>query len=43
VRLDLPPADHDRLAKIAKRRGLTMASYVRMVLFDRMAEEEGSK
>jgi hypothetical protein len=41
VRLDLSPADHRRLAKLAKERGLTMASYARMALFERMKDDEG--
>jgi hypothetical protein len=41
VRLDLSPADHSRLAKLAKERGLTMASYARMALFERMKDDEG--
>jgi hypothetical protein len=41
VRLDLTPADHKRLAKLAKERGLTMASYARMALFERMKDDEG--
>jgi hypothetical protein len=41
VRLDLSPADHKRLSKLAKERGLTMASYARLALFERMKEDEG--
>jgi hypothetical protein len=41
VRLDLSPADHRRLSKLAKERGLTMASYARMALFERMKDDEG--
>ena len=41
VRLDLSPADHKRLAKLARERGLTMASYARLALFERMKEHEG--
>jgi hypothetical protein len=41
VRLDLSPADHRRLNKLAKERGLTMSSYARMALFERMKEDEG--
>lgn len=40
VRLDLSPADHRRLNKLAKERGLTMSSYARMALFERMKEDE---
>jgi hypothetical protein len=44
VRLDLSPADHKRLSKLAKERGLTMSSYARMALFERMkTDEEGRK
>ncbi len=41
VRLDLSPADHKRLSKLAKELGLTMSSYARMALFERMKEDEG--
>ncbi len=41
VRLDLSPADHERLERIARVRGLTMASYARMVLLERMKADEG--
>ena len=41
VRLDLKPSDHDRLDRQASRRGLTMASYARMVLLEKLDEEEG--
>jgi hypothetical protein len=41
VRLDLSPADHKRLEKTAKERGLTMASYARMALFERLRADEG--
>ncbi len=40
VRLDLSPADHRRLNKLAKERGLTMSSYARMALFERMKDDE---
>jgi hypothetical protein len=44
VRLDLSPADHKRLEKTSKERGLTMASYARMALFERLkADEAGGK
>jgi hypothetical protein len=44
VRLDLSPADHKRLAKKAKELGLTMSSYARMALFERLkADEAGGK
>jgi hypothetical protein len=44
VRLDLTLTDHQRLERQAKRRGLTMASYARMVILERLeADEGGSK
>jgi hypothetical protein len=43
VRLDLSPADHKRLERAAKERGLTMASYARMALFERLKADEGGK
>jgi predicted DNA-binding protein len=43
VRLDLTPADHERLNRQAKKRGLTMASYARMVILANLDEEEGGK
>jgi hypothetical protein len=44
VRLDLTPTDHERLDRQARRRGLTMASYARMVILERLENEErGSK
>jgi hypothetical protein len=42
VRLDLAPDDHDRLTKLAKDQGLTLASYARMALFKQMKADEGS-
>jgi len=36
VRLDLSPADHKRLESAAKERGLTMASYARMAVLERL-------
>jgi hypothetical protein len=41
VRLDLSPADHKRLERASKERGLTMASYARMALFERLKADEG--
>jgi hypothetical protein len=41
VRLDLSPADHKRLLKAAREKGLTMSSYARMALFDRLKADEG--
>ena len=43
VRLDLSPADHRRLNKLAKERGLTMSSYARMAVFERMKDDERRK
>lgn len=44
VRLDLSPADHKRLARLAKEKGLNMSAYARMALFERMKDdEEGRK
>jgi hypothetical protein len=40
VRLDLSPVDHRRLNKLARERGLTMSSYARMALFERMKDDE---
>jgi hypothetical protein len=41
VRLDLAAADHERLQKQARRRGLTKASCVRMVILEWLEEQEG--
>ncbi len=43
VRLDLSPADHKRLERRARERGLTMASYARMAVLDRLRQEEGTE
>jgi hypothetical protein len=44
VRLDLSPADHRRLNELVNDCGLTMLSYARMALFERMkGDEEGRK
>lgn len=43
VRLDLSPADHKRLARLAKEKGLNMSAYARMALFDRMKDDEGGR
>jgi uncharacterized protein YbaP (TraB family) len=40
VRLDLSPEDHKRLERTAKQLGLTMASYARMALFERLKADE---
>jgi len=41
VRLDLSPANHKRLERCARERGLTMASYARMALLERLKTDEG--
>jgi hypothetical protein len=41
VRLDLTPKDHERLDRQARRRGLTMASFARMVILERLEAEDG--
>jgi hypothetical protein len=43
VRLDLNAKDHARLERLATRKGLTMSSYVRLALFERMADDERSE
>ena len=44
VRLELAPKDHERMGRLAERRGLTLASYARMIVLERMEqEEEGRK
>jgi hypothetical protein len=40
VRLDLSPADHERLERVARERGLTMSSYVRMKLLESIKADE---
>jgi hypothetical protein len=40
VRLDLHPVDHKRLEAVAKKRGLAMTSYVRMILLERLTADE---
>jgi hypothetical protein len=40
VRLDLAPTDHDRLKSAARRRGLTMASYARMAVLERLETDQ---
>jgi hypothetical protein len=42
VRLDLTPTDHERLERQSRRRGLTMASYARMVILERLEADEAS-
>jgi hypothetical protein len=41
IRLDLTPKDHERLDRQARRRGLTMASFARMVILERLEVEDG--
>lgn len=36
VRLDLKLPDHDRLERQATKRGLSMASFVRMIVLERL-------
>lgn len=40
VRLDLSAGDHDRLERQARKRGLSMASFARMVILERLTELE---
>lgn len=40
VRLDLSEADHERLERCAKARGLNKASYARQAVFERMKADE---
>jgi hypothetical protein len=42
VRLDLSPVDHKRLERAAKGSGLSMASYARLALFERLKADEGT-
>jgi hypothetical protein len=41
VRLDLSEADHARLEKIARARGLNKAAYARLAVLERMMADEG--
>jgi len=41
IRLDLSPADHKRVARAARERGLTMSSYARQALLERLKADEG--
>lgn len=41
VRLILPVAEHARLEQIAKAKGLSLASYARMSVLERMKADEG--
>jgi hypothetical protein len=40
VRLDLSPADHKRLDRHASALGLSMSSYARMAVLERMKADE---
>lgn len=40
VRLDLPIPDHESLERIASSVGLSMASYVRMIVLERLSSEK---
>jgi hypothetical protein len=40
VRLDLSSADHKRLEDNSKKLGLTMASYARMAVLERLKSDE---
>jgi hypothetical protein len=41
VRLDLSEADHERLERLARERGLNKASYARQAVLERMRADEG--
>jgi hypothetical protein len=41
VRLDLSEADHKRLERLARERGLNKASYARQAVLERMRADEG--
>ena len=43
VRLDLTATDHERLAKCAKERGLSMSSYARMAVLALMKQDENDR
>ncbi len=40
VRLDLSSADHERLERCARARGLNLASYARMAVLERIKADE---
>lgn len=42
VRLDLLPADYERLERQARARGLNKASYARMAVLERLKRDEES-
>jgi hypothetical protein len=43
VRLELSLEDHERLTRQARKRGLSNASYARMVMLERLEQDEASK
>jgi hypothetical protein len=43
VRLDLSEADHERLDRQARKRGLSKASYARMVILEKLNKEDGTE
>lgn len=40
IRLDLSPADRERLERVARTKGLNMASYARMAVLARIKADE---
>lgn len=42
VRLEVPAKDHERLARLARERGLSLASYARQALYERMRDDESA-
>jgi hypothetical protein len=43
VRLDLTDADHERLERAAREKGLNKASYARMAVLERLRSDEGRR
>jgi hypothetical protein len=43
VRLDLSEADHERLERLARERGLNKASYARQAVLERMKADEANE
>jgi hypothetical protein len=43
LRIDVTGSMRDRLEQQARRRGLSMAAFCRMVILERLETEEGSK
>ena len=43
VRLNLSAADHDRLERCARERGLNKASYARQAVLERIKHDEGDR